>query len=323
MSSFSSHSSSSSSSTFRREAKKWCTYCKIFIGSNAADISHHEKGWRHKNNVQRYLKKQLVGGKKRPRNNNNGNKKKEKDNDNSVNKEPEIEFKHDVGYYVVDGRPYLEAEYHQDLLKVHGVLAEAVYPGTDDWLPITISHKNVTHLGEGLTEKVLVIFFTQENKELFIPVEDIRLPVAPPPPPRNTTNNVKTQLNDEGLMFSENKDTSTGLGMWKTTVIIESEEENSDDNDEHTIGNGGNKDEDPYDTGGGADDYVVQGTYRGVKLDDKKMENIKRTTNNNVVTNLTTNNYTAPDSIKAVSAVFKKRKKKKQRKGNIRKSALN
>ena len=167
-----------------------------------------------------------------------------------------------------------------------------------------------------------MIFFTQENKELFIPVEDIRLPVAPPPPPRNTTNNVKTQLNDEGLMFSENKDTSTGLGMWKTTVIIESEEENSDDNDEHTIGKGGDKDEDPYDTGGGADDYVVQGTYRGVKLDDKKMENIKTTTNN-VVTNLTTNNYTAPDSIKAVSAVFKKRKKKKQRKGNIRKSALN
>eukprot|EP00943_MAST-04B_sp_MAST-4B-sp1_P000728 g728.t1 len=297
------------SSLTRRNAKKWCTYCKIFIGSNTADANHHEKGWRHKNNVQRYLKKQLVGSKKRASSDGISANKRKIDNGEIQTKGPEVEFIHDAGYYVVDGRPYLEAEYHQELLKSKGVIAQAVYPDTDDWLPVTISHKNRTHLGEGMSEKVLVIFFTRENTELFIPIADVRLAVAPPPPPRDNSKSENINLNDDGFMFSENKDVATGLGMWKTTAIIESEEEDDEIKNEDT-----NNSDDVGDAGGGALDYVVKGAYRGVKLDDNtnmQNSNVKITAKNT---------YVAPDSIKAVSTAFKKRKKKRQRKGNTRKS---
>ena len=62
----------------------------------------------------------------------------------------------------------------------------------------------------------------------------MRLPVAPPPPPQvaltktSMSSHLEGQnsnVDDEGLLFSKGKDTSTGLGLWKTTAIIESDVE--------------------------------------------------------------------------------------------------
>ena len=111
-------------------------------------MRHHERGWRHKNNVQRYLKKQLSTGKKRQKTDNDHSKRSD-----TVEEEPEVKIKHDVGFYVIDGRPYLEAEYHKHLLLRKGILAEAVYPGTDDWLPVSISQKLDT-FKQAISDKV-------------------------------------------------------------------------------------------------------------------------------------------------------------------------
>ena len=315
----------SSNNFSRRNAKKWCAYCKIFIGSNEVDVRHHERGWRHKNNVQRYLKKQLSTGKKRQKTDNDHSKRSD-----TVEEEPEVKIKHDVGFYVIDGRPYLEAEYHKHLLLRKGILAEAVYPGTDDWLPVSISHKNWTHLNKSISDKVLVIFKTRENSEILLPTSDMRLPVAPPPPPQvaltktSMSSHLEGQnsnVDNEGLLFSKGRDTSTGLGLWKTTAIIESDVESETEIE----GSKGARDSDD-DT----NDGVIAGVYRGVVLDDdnqnetNKNHAVRDRTSDGSITKKTakTADYIVPESIKNVSTVFKKRKRKKERKKNVRKSVL-
>ena len=315
----------SSNNFSRRNAKKWCAYCKIFIGSNEVDVRHHERGWRHKNNVQRYLKKQLSTGKKRQKTDNDHSK-----SSGTTDEEPEVKIKHDVGFYVIDGRPYLEAEYHQHLLRRKGILAEAVYPGTDDWLPVSISHKNSTHLNESISDKVLVIFKTRENNEILLPTSDVRLPVAPPPPPQvalmktSVSPHLEGQNNNvdnEGLLFSKGKDTTTGLGLWKTTAIIESDVESETEVESSKV---------VRDSDDDTNDGVVAGVYRGVVLDDdnrneaNKNQAVQDRTGDGSMTKKTakTVNYIVPESIKNVSTVFKKRKRKKERKKNVRKSVL-
>ena len=78
------------------------------------DIQHHERGWRHKNNVQRYLKKQSKGMKK-----GNAQIAEERKRDQAKAKEKELEeiVEKDDGYYVVDGRPYMEGAFHLNLLR--------------------------------------------------------------------------------------------------------------------------------------------------------------------------------------------------------------
>ena len=209
------------------KTKHWCQYCNIFVGKGEIDIQHHERGWRHKNNVQRYLKKQSKGMKK-----GNAQIAEERKRDQAKAKEKELEeiVEKDDGYYVVDGRPYMEGAFHLNLLRSRRdtLEIEAVWPEDDEWLPARISSNGFGKLGMGMTS-ILVVFHTQrDSPQRLVSLDNIRIPVAPPPPPRsiNIHNTVKSM--DEGTLAVQSRDVSTGLGAWTVTRVYKEEESNAE-----------------------------------------------------------------------------------------------
>lgn len=207
----------------RPKERNWCEYCKIFLGKGQADVQHHERGWRHKNNVHRYLKTQLsartVGRMK-----SKASLSLKQERERGAVKEKEL-INFETGFYVADGRPYLEGNFHIQILRNMGTLLtiEAIWPEDDNWYSANIAADAFCAFGDGITS-ILVNFPTQSNSTRLIPLTDIRIPVAPPPPPRK-----KKRVNlghaglDEGYLQSAAKDVVTGLGVWTVTRVCNEE----------------------------------------------------------------------------------------------------
>jgi|EP00505_MAST-04D_sp_SCG-Rhode-Island_P002869 hypothetical protein len=207
----------------RPQERNWCDYCKIFLGKGQADVQHHERGWRHKNNVHRYLKAQLSArtvGKIKSKAPLSLQQKRERE---AVREKELINF--ETGFYVADGRPYLEGNFHVQTLRNMGTLLtiEAIWPEEDDWYPANIAADAFCAFGNGITS-ILVNFPTQSNSTHLIPLTDIRIPVAPPPPPRKKKKvDLKHPGLDEGFLQSAAKDVVTGLGVWTVTRVCNEE----------------------------------------------------------------------------------------------------